>query len=71
MPKKPSGLGRGLGDLLEDNTPSLRTREANVIVRSGESREAPPAVKKPLPNTLYEIKTRPLFETKPRNKSVK
>ncbi len=70
MAKKPSGLGRGLGDLLEDNTPSLRTREASVIVRTGESREAV-TTPKPLPNTLYEIKTKPLFETKPRNKSLK
>ena len=69
MPKKPSGLGRGLGDLLEDNTPSLRTQQPNVVVRTGESREVP--AQKPLPNSLYEIKTRPLFETKPRNKSLK
>ena len=69
MPKKPSGLGRGLGDLLEDNTPSLRTQQPNVVVRTGESGEVP--AQKPLPNSLYEIKTRPLFETKPRNKSLK
>ena len=68
MPKKPSGLGRGLGDLLEDNTLSMRTQKPSVIVRQGESGEAQ---KKPLPNSLYEIKTRPLFETKPRNKSLK
>ena len=71
MPKKPSGLGRGLGDLLEDNTPSLRTQQPSVVIRPTESREAPQPAKKPLPNSLYEIKTRPLFETKPRNKSVK
>ncbi len=68
MPKKPSGLGRGLGDLLEDNTLSLRTQQPSVIVRKGEGGEVP---KKPLPNSLYEVKTRPLFETKPRNKSLK
>lgn len=69
MPKKPSGLGRGLGDLLEDNTLSLRTQKPSVVVRpGGESGEAQ---KKPLPNSLYEVKTRPLFETKPRNKSLK
>ena len=69
MPKKPSGLGRGLGDLLEDNTPTLRTQQPNVIVRTEESREVPAPQK--LPNSLYEIKTRPLFESKPRNKSLK
>ena len=68
MPKKPSGLGRGLGDLLEDNTLSLRTQKPSVVVRPGEGGEAQ---KKPLPNSLYEVKTRPLFETKPRNKSLK
>ena len=68
MSKKPSGLGRGLGDLLDDNTPSMRTPKPSVVVRMGESREAPNT---PLPNTLYEVKTRPLFETQPRNKSFK
>ncbi len=69
MPKKPSGLGRGLGDLLEDNTLSLRTQKPSVIVRQGE--QGGEVQKKPLPNSLYEVKTRPLFETKPRNKSLK
>ena len=69
MAKKPSGLGRGLGDLLEDNTPSLRTQQPSVVVRTGESREAP--APRTMPNSLYEIKTKPLFETKPRNKSLK
>ncbi len=69
MPKKPSGLGRGLGDLLEDNTPSLRTQQPNVVIRTEKSGEV--STPKPLPNSLYEIKTKPLFETKPRNKSLK
>ncbi len=68
MASKPSGLGRGLGDLLEDNTPTLRTQQPNVVVRTGEGNKAP---KNPLPNTLLEVKTRPLFESKPRNKSLK
>ena len=66
MANKPSGLGRGLGDLLEDNTPSLRTQKPSVVIRTAE--QEPP---KPLPNSLYEVKTKPLFETKPRNKSLK
>lgn len=70
MANKPSGLGRGLGDLLEDNTPSLRTQQPNVVIRTGENRESD-TKKRTLPNTLLEIKTKPLFESKPRNKSLK
>ena len=69
MAGKSSGLGRGLGDLLDDNTPSTRTHtQPNVVVRKADD-AAPKA--KPLPNSLYEIKTKPLFESKPRNKSLK
>ena len=35
MAKKDSGLGRGLGDLLFDNTPEIRT-SGNVIKRDGD-----------------------------------
>ena len=70
MANKPSGLGRGLGDLLEDNTPSLRTQQPNVVIRTEVTSETEPK-KRTLPNTLLEIKTKPLFETKPRNKSLK
>lgn len=70
MASKPSGLGRGFGDLLEDNTPSLRTRESNVVVRGGEG-NLNKTSQSALPNRLLEVKTRPLFESKPRNKSVK
>ena len=31
--KKPSGLGRGLGDLLSDNTPEIRKSTAKVVIR--------------------------------------
>lgn len=33
--KKPSGLGRGLGDLLEDNTPTVK-RSGHVVIRSDD-----------------------------------
>ena len=66
MANKPSGLGRGLEDLLEDNTPSLRSQKPSVVLRKPS--EAP---KQSLPNTLYERTEKPLFETKPRNKSLK
>ncbi len=44
MSKKPSGLGRGLGDLLEDNAPELKS--ATVIRRNedGEVSVSPIAV---------------------------
>lgn len=63
--KKPSGLGRGLGELLEDNTPDLREGRSSVTVRKeGESIRVTPA-------GSTEIKTKSLFETKPKNRSVK
>ena len=34
MAKKSSGLGRGLGDLLEDNTPEIRREQGSAIRRS-------------------------------------
>lgn len=33
MAKKPSGLGRGLGDLFEDNAPEVKTDKSKVIIR--------------------------------------
>lgn len=63
--KKPSGLGRGLGDMLEDNTPDIRSEHSAVSIRrDGESIRVTPA-------GSTEIKTKTLFETKPRNRSVK
>ena len=57
--KKTSGLGRGLGDLLSDNTPDTRTQKNNVVVRKdGENR--PTAAK-----NLYDQ------GEKPKNKSLK
>ena len=31
--KKPSGLGRGLGDLLSDNAPEIGKSTAKVVIR--------------------------------------
>lgn len=70
MADKPSRLGRGLGDLLDDNSPTLRSQAPSVIVRNGEDR----GVIKPKPisnNSLYDTTPKPLFESKPKNKSLK
>lgn len=63
--KKPSGLGRGLGDLLDDNTPVLREgRGGNVSLKNNEPIRITPA-------GSTEIKPKNLFETQHKNRSVK
>ena len=58
MAKKPSGLGRGLGDLLEDNSPTLaRKSSAKVLIRTEEKK--------------ITVSTAEIYETKPKNKSLK
>lgn len=69
MNEKPSRLGRGLGDLLDDNTPTIRSQKPSVIVRNGEpQRSAPKTI---INNKLYDTTPKPLFETKPKNRSLK
>ncbi|MBE6556692.1 MAG: hypothetical protein E7664_02975 [Ruminococcaceae bacterium] len=41
MAKKQSGLGRGLGDLLEDNKPEIRS-SSRVVIRE-DKKDAPKA----------------------------
>ena len=62
MAKKNAGLGKGLGELLEDNTPTAR--RGTVIMRSetGNVHVTPEPTD---PNTKR------LFEEKPKNRSVK
>ena len=63
--KKTSGLGRGLGELLDDNTPDLREGRGSVTVRKeGDSIRITPA-------GSAEVKTKALFESKHKNRSVK
>ena len=68
MAKKPSGLGRSLGDLLEDNTPQLRNGKGSASLRQGEEtiHIAPSAS---APNPQREVKS--LYETKHKNRSVR
>ena len=63
--KKQGGLGRGLGELLDDNTPDMREGRGSVVVKNeGGSIKITPV-------GSTEVKTKSLFNTKPRNKSVK
>ncbi len=66
-PKKPSGLGRGLGELLEDNSPIAHdSGRTNVTVRKeGESIRI-------TPQGSTEIKTKSLYDAPVhKNRSVK
>ena len=63
--KKPSGLGRGLGELLDDNAPVVRERSSSVSVRKEG------ATIRITPEGSIKKETKTLFESKPRNLSVK
>lgn len=75
MANKPSGLGRGLVDLLDDNNPSLHPSRPNVVVRSevkqGTQTKQEPQQPIKIKNSLYDTTPKPLFEPKPRNKGFK
>ena len=63
--KKPSGLGRGLGELLEDNNPQIREDRGNATIRrEGETIRITPM-------GSVEVTPKTLFETKHKNRSVK
>lgn len=63
--KRPSGLGRGLEDMIDDNNPEIREGRSSVTIRKeGETIRITPL-------GSAEIKPKALFETKPRNRSVK
>ena len=67
--KKPMGLGRGLDELLDDNTPTTREHRGKPLVEpKGEFRKGPTNERV---STLYGNTTKTLYETKPRTKSVK
>ncbi|MBQ8345890.1 MAG: hypothetical protein IJY42_06480 [Clostridia bacterium] len=63
MGKKLAGLGKGLDALMEDNTPTAR--HSTVVLRSGTERIHV------TPEPTVSDRPKPLFEEKPRNRSVK
>ena len=68
--KKPSGLGRGLDELLDDNTPTTRTNVSSgkpLVVSKGEVK----APNNSAITTLYGNQTKSLYDQKPRTRSVK
>ena len=65
MAKKESGLGRGLGDLLDDNTPEIRSGKGSVVLKAGEER-----IRITPPETV-EKQTKPLFNEPIKNRSIK
>ena len=63
--KKLSGLGRGLGDLLDDNTPDVREGRSKVTVETSGD------IIKITPEGSANGTPKALFETPKKNKSVK
>ena len=66
MAKKQNGLGRGLDELLQDNTLTTRTSKP-LVVSKGEARTSNTERKV----DLYGTTPKPLYDTKPKNRSVK
>ena len=81
MAKKPSGLGRGLGDLLEDNMPRatkthqvVLKKEVPVTVSPQIETSAPQVdrtAEKVAPKATAEYAPKPLFDQPIRNRSIK
>ncbi len=69
MAKKAAGLGRGLGELMEDNTPTIR-RGGTVIRRDeqGSVSVTPPA---PANTSGVEIRPKGLYDGLPKTNSIK
>lgn len=66
MAKKSAGLGRGLDELLSDNSPSVRANNTTVIIRTER-----PADTKFTNSDLYGTGTKSLYEPQHKNRSVK
>ena len=70
MAKKPSGLGRGLDELLEDNAPSKRQSTTQLAHQKSEPKQTAPQ-KEPAKNPLYPAKNTSLYNTaQPKLKSI-
>lgn len=63
MAKKNAGLGKGLGELLEDNTPTARRESVVMRSESGNIHVTP--------EPKIDAQPKRLFEEKPKNRSVK
>ncbi len=70
MAAKNSGLGRGLDELLDDNIPTKRTSKP-LVVPKGEVTHSTPTQNKAVNTSIYDTRTKSLYETKPRTRSVK
>ena len=65
MAKKPAGLGRGLGELLDDNAPELPINKSTVVIKT----DGQPI--RITPKGTMPIEPKSLYESKPKNRSVK
>lgn len=65
MAKKPSGLGRGLGDLLEDNTPEVKS--GGTVIKKSENG----AIHITPPSPTVSSKPKGLYDDLPKNRSIK
>ena len=68
--KKPTGLGRGLDELLEDNTLSKRTGKP-LVEAKGEVSAQNNSVSANINTTVYQVKQKELYETRPKTRSLK
>ena len=76
MAKKASGLGRGLGELLEDNSYQIRQGQGSAVRKEVSAPEvaspAPTTPVAPTPNPYYpQMTQKSLYESKPKNRSLK
>ena len=68
--KKPTGLGRGLDELLEDNTLSKRTGKP-LVEAKGEVPAHNNGLGTNINSGIYEVKQKELYETRPKTRSLK
>ena len=71
MAKKAAGLGRGLGELLEDNTPVIS--RGGTVIRRDETGTVSVTNPTPAPvkNSGVEIRPKGLYDGLPKTNSIK